>query len=78
MRTSDPLNPIHRTGCHVSDGNGWSSREENEQYRANLRADAAPRWPLFVIVACAAALLGLLAFHIYAGLGQAIVAQLPR
>jgi hypothetical protein len=78
VRTSDPLNPIHRTQHHVSDCYGWHSADENKTYRANLGADVAPRWPLFVIVACGAALLGLLALHAYSALGQAVVAHLPH
>ncbi len=60
IRTSDPLNPIHRTQSEPSDSSDKRSIYQGYSQRANLEADYGPRWT--PILPLALAIFALLVF----------------
>jgi hypothetical protein len=78
IRTSDPLNPIHRTDRELSRLYGWSSTDSEDDSWANLRAEPLPRWPLYVLIAAAVTAFGLIVLQFDHALAQAMIGHLPH
>ena len=78
IRTSDPLNPIQETDEDVTDCYGWRSASDAWKREAYSEANANTNWPLWVIVFCAAALIGVIAYQSDLAVIHAIVARLTH